>query len=56
MSWLFGDDITWCVSECDNTECFRNIKNRKRISETHDIFTCADLKDTEYCPLVDEEK
>ena len=28
VDWMM-DDITWCARECDNTSCFRNLKNRK---------------------------
>ena len=26
---MVDNDMTWCASECDNTECFRNSKNIK---------------------------
>lgn len=45
--WI-DDDICWCMSECDNTECFRHVTNKH--PETK-IFTAAYLKDTDVCPL-----
>lgn len=43
-----SDDITFCMSECDNKECFRHPINivDKTISHSY-----SDLKDTEMCPL-----
>ena len=52
--WMFDfdDDITWCSSECDYTVCFRHPENRRKPKEGEiNVFTCALLKDTEYCPL-----
>lgn len=45
MSWL-SDDITWCVSECDKTECFRHLSNLK--SKQYP-YSCSDFKDTNIC-------
>ena len=44
--WMH-DDITWCVSECDKKECFRNIINKKQKTG---YFSGADLKGTIDCP------
>lgn len=44
--WIH-DDICWCISECDNTECFRHTANRIQKSG---YFTAAYLKDTPNCP------
>lgn len=51
MSWLFDDDITWCVSKCNHIDCIRNIKNRTFFTEDegNNIFTAGELKGTEYC-------
>lgn len=53
MSFLFDDDICWCANECDNLNCFRNLKNRKRQAVDHDVYTAAYLKDTECCPSIE---
>lgn len=52
LDWMH-DDITWCLSECDDVKCCRNLKN-KRIKTG--LFSAAMLKYTEYCPSYDEEK
>lgn len=44
--WEFEEDITFCMDECDNLECFRN---RKRAS-TNRPHSYAFLQNTEYCP------
>lgn len=49
--WMH-DDICWCGSECDNTECERHLSNR--ISKTG-IYTMAELKNTNYCPLKEKD-
>lgn len=46
MSWLFEDDICYCMSECDHTECFRHNSH-----SGSGIHTMGLLKNTEYCPL-----
>ena len=45
--WLFENDITFCMSECDNTECMRHRSHVK----PGDIYSASYLKETEYCPL-----
>ena len=42
--WMH-DDITWCGSECDNKDCFRNPVNRR----TDGLFSMAMFKDTPDC-------
>jgi len=44
---MFGsNDITWCMSKCSNTECFRNPIHLK---DKVGLHSYADLKDTIYC-------
>lgn len=38
-------DITFCMDDCDNYECFRN-KKRAIVNRPHSF---AYLKNTEYC-------
>ena len=45
---MFGDDITWCISDCDNTECFRHQSNMKNKSGLHSY---ANFKDTNDCVM-----
>lgn len=45
--WIH-DDITWCMNECRNISCFRNLKNK---SPTTKVFSAAKLKNTELCPI-----
>ena len=52
LDW-FHDDITWCGSECDNTECFRHLSNRRN---KEGYFTMSYLKDTELCPLMNNDE
>ena len=51
--WIHND-ICWCISECDNKECFRHPSNR---NPEFRIFTAAGLKGSDLCPLIrkDEE-
>lgn len=44
---FINQDITFCMEECDNEECFRN-KNNAKIDWPHSF---AYLRNTEYCPL-----
>ena len=44
--WLH-DDITWCGSECDNKDCFRNPVHKR----TTGLFSMSLLKGTDLCPL-----
>ena len=46
----FDDDITFCMSECDNKECYRHPSNIKDRSIPHSF---ALLKDTDLCERVD---
>ena len=48
--WIFDNDITYCMDECDNTLCMRHRKNIK----PGDIYSASYLKDTEYCPLFEK--
>ena len=41
------DDITFCGSECDNTECFRHRANML----TKGPHSIADFRNTEVCPM-----
>lgn len=52
-TWL-DDDICWCGDSdtCDNIECFRHFYNKTEAG----IFTVSNLKNTELCPLMEEEK
>jgi len=50
--WIH-DDITWCMSECDNKECFRHFSNRRAING---YFSGALFKGTQDCPYYDETK
>jgi hypothetical protein len=51
--WIH-DDITWCIhDECSNTECERNIINRLTKGG---LYSAADFRGTEYCPLNKEEE
>ena len=50
IEWM-RDDITWCGCECDNLECFRNLKNRK----ANGLFSMSLLRDTDLCPLNKEK-
>lgn len=49
---FFDDDITWCgnSNECDITDCFRHLKNRKS-QPSPDIFSQANFMDTIDCPF-----
>ena len=44
----FIDDITFCASECDHTECFRHRSNVKYPKYPHSV---GYLKGTELCCL-----
>ena len=44
----FHDDKTWCISECANLGCERNLANRHTKGG---LFSAANFKDTETCPL-----
>ena len=44
---MINDDITWCYNECDNMECFRNIKHREG---REGWFSLAMLEGTDVCP------
>lgn len=44
----YWDDITWCISECDNTDCFRNRANMRIKVGLHSF---ADFKETDECPV-----
>ena len=44
---MFSDDITFCVSECDNKSCFRHPSNIKVPDIPHSF---AYLEGTEDCP------
>lgn len=46
------DDITWCMSECDNKECFRHPSNMR---DKDGIHSFSSLKGTELCPLKEGE-
>ena len=48
---FINQDITFCMEECDNGECFRN-KNNARVGCPHSF---AYLRNTELCPLNNEE-
>lgn len=50
--WIY-DDITWCISECSYEKCERNTIHR--LSKTG-LFSAANLKGTESCPLYREER
>lgn len=50
-SW-FLDDITWCRSDCDNAECFRNPIH---MIEAVGIHSWAYFKGTNECPVFDNE-
>ena len=46
-------DITWCSSECDNANCFRNPVNMvNRVG----IYSLADFRADGECPLETENK
>lgn len=52
MMWL-SDDITFCMEECENKDCFRNKINIR----CHDIpHSFSMLKDSADCPSYYEEK
>ena len=42
----FHDDITFCLNPCDNTECFRNIKNK---SDDTNVYSAAIFEGTDEC-------
>ena len=46
-----GEDITFCMDDCDNMECIRN-KIRPKM-KTYNSY--AFLKNTDYCPLSSKE-
>ena len=48
--WIL-DDITWCMSDCDKTECFRHLSNKHKETIR---YSGAYLKDTELCPYKEE--
>lgn len=50
MNWVH-DDITWCNSECRNTNCYRNLANRQSKER---VFTVSDFKGTGECPIESE--
>lgn len=54
VSPVFSWDITWCSSECDNTACFRNIKNMS--DRNARVFTTSDFKGTGECPVKNHEE
>ena len=41
-------DITWCSSECDNFQCFRN---KIKIIDKTGIYSFSDFKGTGECPV-----
>lgn len=43
-----GDDITFCVSPCNETSCIRHKSNCRRPDLPHSVSL---LYGTEYCPL-----
>lgn len=45
---MFSWDITWCSSDCDNLECFRNVKN---MHDKARVYSTADFRDTGECPV-----
>jgi len=46
IDWM-ADDITWCNRECSNTDCFRNLKNRKIKGG---MISIGDMYKKEKCP------
>ena len=44
---LFADDITFCASKCDKTDCFRHESNIKQPDFPHSFAT---FKGTDSCP------
>lgn len=47
LDWLH-DDITWCCRECNDTDCERNLMNRKM---TTGFISMADMFDPFKCPV-----
>lgn len=47
MYSLFTDDITFCASKCEKTDCFRHQSNIKEPQYPHS-FSC--FKGTNSCP------
>ena len=43
------DDITWCGSDCDNTECFRHPSNMMVKEGVHSF---ADFIESKECPVI----
>jgi hypothetical protein len=45
---MVDNDMTWCASECDNTECFRNSKN---IKFTEGVYSFVNFMMNGECPV-----
>lgn len=45
-TWM-SEDITWCARKCDDTDCFRNLKNKKLSG----LYSTADMFDPFKCPV-----
>lgn len=45
---FFQDDITWCSSDCNNTDCYRHPSN---MVDKEGLHSFADFKGTDVCPM-----
>ena len=48
MRTYHSEDITFCISSCTRTSCFRHKNNIRDVNRDHSV---ADLKGTVYCEL-----
>ena len=46
-SWI-SQDITWCMSECNIQNCYRNPVN---MTDKTGLHSFAEFKGTDLCPL-----
>lgn len=53
LNSFFNDDITFCGSSCDITDCFRHLSHKHKETK---YYSCALFKGTEYCDYFSKEE
>jgi hypothetical protein len=48
LDFFIRNDITYCISDCDNLECFRN---EKHIKGKPGVYSMADFMASGECPV-----